>query len=132
MKKDFWYGKRGRIGVLLVHGYTGTPKEMDFCGKYLGNRGMRCLAITLKGHGTNPKDLMGVKWRDWLKDLDRGVKLLKKDGCKKVWVVGYSLGAPLAVEYAAIYRKTDGICLMAPAVFWLWLLRVLCGFGKTL
>ena len=68
MEKVFWYGpkkpknkKLKDVGVLLVHGYSGTPMEMGSIGKYLGSKELRCVAITLTGHGGRPKDLVDIK-----------------------------------------------------------------------
>ena len=32
-------GKNSRIGCLLIHGFTGTPKEMRWMGEYLNKKG---------------------------------------------------------------------------------------------
>jgi len=34
-----FYFPGNKIGCLLVHGFTGTPKEMRWMGEYLGSSG---------------------------------------------------------------------------------------------
>ena len=47
-------------GVLLLHGFTGSPSEMKLYGAYLQQCGYTVLAIRLAGHGTSPEDLERV------------------------------------------------------------------------
>ena len=62
---------RGPVGVLLIHGFTGTPKEMRWMGEYLANQGFTTLGIRLVGHATDPQDMLRVRWRDWASDVMR-------------------------------------------------------------
>ncbi|NTV37277.1 MAG: carboxylesterase, partial [Anaerolineaceae bacterium] len=45
----------GKVGCLLIHGFTGTPKEMRWWGEDLAGRGYTVLAPRLAGHATTPK-----------------------------------------------------------------------------
>ena len=130
-----WYGKKANTGILLVHGFTGTPKEMHDCGSLLSELGYRCLSITLSGHATRKEDLLNVEYKDWLNDIHEGVKKLKKDGCKKVWVLGYSLGAGLALLYAS-ENKVKGVISIAPCIdnlwFYKWIVKILSPLKKYL
>ncbi|MCE7861299.1 MAG: carboxylesterase, partial [Chloroflexi bacterium CFX2] len=47
-----------RTGILLIHGFTGTPKEMRWMGDYLNEFGYSCLGIRLAGHATTPEDMI--------------------------------------------------------------------------
>ncbi len=40
----------GQTGCLLVHGLTGTPKEMYWMGEYLSAHGITVLGVRLAGH----------------------------------------------------------------------------------
>ena len=55
-----------RTGCLLVHGFTGTPKEMRWLGEYLADLGFSALGVRLVGHATQVEDLIRTCWRDWL------------------------------------------------------------------
>ena len=58
-------GDKKRIGVLLVHGFTGSPASMRPWGEYLHQRGYTVTVPLLPGHGTTPHDLNRVKWQEW-------------------------------------------------------------------
>ncbi len=53
-----------RTGVLLVHGFTGAPKEMRWMGEYLHGRGYTTLGVRLSGHATRPADMQRACWQD--------------------------------------------------------------------
>ncbi|MDP1778829.1 MAG: hypothetical protein Q8K73_00995, partial [Anaerolineales bacterium] len=46
-----------KTGILLIHGFTGAPKEMRWMGEYLNEQGFTCLGIRLNGHATTPEDM---------------------------------------------------------------------------
>ena len=58
-------GKNKSVGVLLVHGYTGSPASMRPWAEYLNQRGFTVRVPLLPGHGTKPEDLNEVKWEQW-------------------------------------------------------------------
>jgi len=90
----------GSVGVLLVHGFTGTPKEMRSMGEYLANQGYSILAVRLAGHATHPEDLVRVRWQDWLASIEDGYHLLKGIA-QDIVVAGLSLGGALSLIFAA-------------------------------
>ena len=64
--------------------------------------GFTTLAPTLPGHGTDPADLVGVTWIDWLEAArDVGGRV----------VVGQSMGACLALQLAAEKRCRAVVCI---------------------
>ncbi len=132
MSRDVWYGNKNKLGVLLVHGFTGTPKEMEGLAKHLAKKNLRCLSIFLRGHGENPECLLNCTFEDWLDDLERGFKKLEKDGCRKIWIVGYSLGGPLAEAYAIKNKKVAGICMLGGTLSRIGILKLLGDIGAGL
>ena len=50
----FFQGDSSKPACLLIHGFTGTPKEMRWMGEYLFRQGYTCLGIRLAGHATRP------------------------------------------------------------------------------
>jgi carboxylesterase len=101
------------IGCLLVHGFTGSPREMRLMGNYLRPQGWTILAPRLAGHGTSPKDLERCKWHDWLADVEDGVSMLRET-CSKVFVAGLSMGAALSIIAAERYDVDGLIAISAP------------------
>ena len=85
---------------------------MDKIGKYFADKKFRCLAITLKGHC---KETEMALFEDWLEDVDNACKLLRRKGCKKIWIFGHSLGASIALNYAT-KTEISGLILTCPFV----------------
>ncbi len=59
-------------GILLVHGFTATPREMRTLAEYLLKRNFTVLAIRLPGHGTTPEELASCQFEDWLPATESG------------------------------------------------------------
>jgi len=90
----------GPAGCLLVHGFTGTPKEMRWLGEYLNGQGHSVLGVRLAGHATQVEDMLRTHWEDWLASVEDGYRLLQ--GCsEQIFVIGLSLGGVLALTFAS-------------------------------
>ncbi len=105
--------KKGETGVLLLHGLTGTPSEVEPLGDYFSERGISTLGPWLAGHGTNPKDLAGTTWQDWANSAREAYDHLKA-ACPKVFVGGLSMGAVQALHLAATVPVAGVISMAAP------------------
>ena len=90
----------GPVGCLLVHGFTGTPKEMRWLGEYLADQGHSVLGVRLAGHATQVEDLMRTRWEDWLVSVEDGYRLLS-GAAEQIFVIGLSLGGVLALTFAS-------------------------------
>lgn len=102
--------------VLALHGYTGTPQEMDIVLSAASSLGLRASAPLLPGHGTKPTDLEGVRYEQWLEVARSHLARLGATG--KVIVVGLSLGSLLATLLAAEEpEKVVGLGLLGSAHF---------------
>jgi carboxylesterase len=88
------------LGVLLVHGFTGTPFEMRSVADALEAAGIGSACPLLRGHGTHPEDMVGCSYGDWIADVERGLdRLLERH--ERAVVVGLSMGGTLALNVAA-------------------------------
>jgi carboxylesterase len=103
----------GSIGILLVHGFTGTPKEMRTMGEYLASRGHTVLGIRLPGHATQPEDMLRMRWWDWLHAVEDGYHLLHSAG-KRVFIMGLSLGGILTLTAAARLPAAGIVAMSTP------------------
>jgi carboxylesterase len=88
------------VGCLLVHGFTGAPKEMRWLGEYLAERGYAVLGVRLAGHATQPQDLLRVCWEDWLTDVEDGWQLLSGVS-QRIYLAGLSMGGMLSLLFAS-------------------------------
>lgn len=94
------FEKRGRVGVLLVHGITGSPNEMKPLVRKLASQGFTVACPQLAGHCSTLKELKATRWTDWYASLESGMEFLGNE-CDAVYVSGLSMGALLALKLAA-------------------------------
>ena len=107
--------KGGPLGVLLIHGFTGSPPEMRLIGDYLHARGCTVSAPLLPGHGTTEQDMNRHKWVDWTAHVETALSDLESQ-CQTVFVGGLSMGALLTLHLAARHPDLSGAVLYSPAV----------------
>jgi carboxylesterase len=92
----FSYEGDGR-GVLLIHGFTGTPFEMRHLGRRLHERGMTVRCPLLPGHGGSAAALARTTYHDWYGAVERAYFELR-ERCERVAVAGLSMGGLLALH----------------------------------
>ena len=107
--------KGNDIGCLLIHGFRSCPFEMREYAKYLNELGFTVQTCLLPGHGTEPADLLNVKWEHWLESVENSFESLKQE-CHKIFVAGLSTGGSLAL-YLASKHDIDGVIALAPGLF---------------
>ncbi|MFK8257682.1 alpha/beta hydrolase [Erwinia sp. AnSW2-5] len=99
-KYDFLLPGTSRIGVLLIHGLTGTPAEMRGVARELNQAGHTVYAVQLAGHCGSVDDLIATRWQDWYQSVINGAQKLRQQVDHLV-VGGLSMGAVLALKYAS-------------------------------
>ncbi|MEQ6901174.1 alpha/beta fold hydrolase [Nocardioides sp. YIM 152588] len=105
-----------RIGVLLSHGFTGSPASMRPWGEFLAERGYGVRVPRLPGHGTTWQDLNTRRWEDWLEELSTALDDLKAQS-DAVVVGGLSMGGALALRLAADRGdEVAGVVVVNPAL----------------
>jgi carboxylesterase len=106
----------GRVGCLLLHGFTGTPCEMRPLGRRLAERGYTVFAPLLPGHGTRVEDLDPTTWNDWYSAALASWKELGARTSVRV-VSGLSMGALLALHLAhSRPDEVSAVAALAPAL----------------
>jgi carboxylesterase len=116
-------------GVLLIHGFTGTPFEVRFLGERLHALGMTVHGVCLPGHCTTPADLDRTAWTDWHAHVERRFDRLRA-GCERIAVVGQSLGGLLALHLAAV--RAPDVAAVASLAAPLWLMPAARGLVAAL
>ncbi len=110
------HGEKKSVGVLLVHGFTGSPASMRPWAEYLNQRGYTVSVPLLPGHGTVAEDLNHVKWQEWPAKVETELNLLLQS-CQKVFICGLSMGGGTALNVAARYSKAlSGLVLVNPMI----------------
>ncbi len=95
---------KAQIGVLVLHGFTSHVDCVADLRHDLDKMKLPYRFPWLRGHGTKWEDLEGVTARDWYDDARAALLDLKKE-CKKVVVVGLSMGGLVALDLAAHHRQ---------------------------
>lgn len=104
-----------RRGVLLTHGLSDSPYHMRHLADFFRRQGFRVMALLLPGHGTQPGDLLHVRWQDWAATVAGGVQCLAEEA-EEVYLAGFSAGAALSVRHAAQDGRVRGLFLFSPAL----------------
>jgi alpha-beta hydrolase superfamily lysophospholipase len=110
-------------GILLLHGMSDSPYSLRALGEALNQRGYQVLGLRLPGHGTAPSGLTSVSWQDMAAAVRLGMEhLASRVGQAPIHIIGYSTGAPLALNFAlnAQQGKTTpvpaSLVLISPAI----------------
>jgi len=128
----------GRTGVLLIHGFTGTPREMRWMGEYLNRQGFTCLGIRLAGHGTHIEDMRRSRWTDWTASVEDGYHLLK-ECTDRIFLAGLSMGGVLSLLMSTrLSEPVAGVVAMStpyslprdPRNYPVWLIKLYGRFVK--
>ena len=104
--------------VLALHGFGGTPREVDLVVEVAREQRLAVHAPLLAGHGATVAELAVTRYSDWYQSAAAALATLAENA-DRVVVVGLSMGSLLASRLAA--QHPDQICglvLLANA-FWL-------------
>lgn len=104
-------------GCLLLHGAGGgTAWDLkEFANELHSNTSWTIWLPSLNGFGTQPEDLIGVTFNDWLTDAQNGLNKLQQE-CERLFVVGHSMGGLLTLILASKNQNIDGIVTWAAPV----------------
>jgi carboxylesterase len=106
----------GPTGVLLCHGFTGSPQSLRPWAEYLASAGLTVSLPRLPGHGTTWQELARTRWEDWFAEVDRAFDELQSR-CEEIFVMGLSMGGCLALRLAEIRGAAiRGLVLVNPSV----------------
>jgi carboxylesterase len=109
-------GGDGRLGVLLCHGFTGSPQSLRPWAQHLVEAGFRVSLPRLPGHGTHWRDLQSTTWEDWYAEAEKALLRLL-DECNAVFVGGLSMGGGLALRLAEVHGDAiRGVAVVNPSV----------------
>lgn len=98
---------------LLIHGYCGSPFEMEPLAGPLRDAGFAVGNIRLPGHGTTVDDFLTTDFTDWRAATDAAYHELAARH-KTVLAVGLSMGGTLALSLAARFPLAGVLSLAAP------------------
>ena len=106
----------GRTGVLLCHGFTGSPQSLRPWAEYLAEAGLSVSLPRLPGHGTTWQEMARTRWDDWYAEVDRAFDELRATA-DDIFVMGLSMGGCLALRLAELRGQAiSGLVLVNPSV----------------
>lgn len=135
--------KNPKMGILMIHGMSDSPYSLNAQTKYLREQGVYVINLRMPGHGTIPSGLVELRWQDMASVVEMGMRYLSEQiGDKPIYMMGYSTGAPLSLNYTLksitdkSLPKPKGLILYSPAIgvtsaaaFAIWQSRVGHLFG---
>ncbi len=105
-----------RTGVLLCHGFTGSPGSLRAWAQHLAAAGLTVALPLLPGHGTSWQECNLTGWPDWYASVERAFRRLT-DHCDRVFICGLSMGGCLALRLAQQHGPTvAGLVLVNPSI----------------
>jgi len=90
-------GARARIGILLAHGFTGSPASLRPLAELLAQRGFAIELVRLPGHGTHFRDMMSTRYEDWRAEVAEGLARLAARTDRAI-ALGLAMGGTLVLD----------------------------------
>lgn len=118
------------IGCLIIHGYTGSPYEVEPLATYLKEHTDWDIKVpTLPGHGEE-LDLEDVAYEKWLNKAEEALEQLKESH-DTIYLIGFSMGGMIASYLAATY-EIDKLVLLATAGKYISLKQLRTNLGEVI
>jgi esterase/lipase len=108
-------GSGDGTGVLLVHGFTGTPMSMRPWGEHLAAEAFAVRCPLLPGHGTRWQDCNQVDEDAWVATAQDAFEALAAE-CDRVFVGGLSMGGTVATRLAELRDDVAGLVVVNPSL----------------
>jgi dienelactone hydrolase len=111
-------------GLVLVHAMGSGPEQWEPLARRAQQSGIMSLAITMRGHGGDSQEVRAYReftrgdWLGVLKDIEAAMGVLQEQGAnpEDLAVGGASIGANLALHYAAANQKAQAVVLVSPGL----------------
>nr|AOS48144.1 putative esterase/lipase [uncultured bacterium] len=108
-------GERGRVGVLVCHGFGGSPRSVQEVALRLAEVGYTVALPLLTGHGLNPEAMEKSRWIEWTADVERAFIWLKERS-GAIFLFGLSMGGTLVLWLAERHPDVAGLITVNPVV----------------
>lgn len=93
-------GTRARHGVLIIHGFGGSPAQLRPLAERINGMGYTVKGLLLPGHCTTLEDMARVSWQDYISAVRAGWDELSAR-CDDVVPIGLSMGGLLSLIMCA-------------------------------
>lgn len=122
---DYYAVDRPKGHVLFLHMMPATRGSWKSLAEALQKQQIASLAIDLRGHGESTDDgklnynnFSDAEQQKKQLDVDSAIRWLKSKGAKeqKIVLAGASIGANLAIDYAARHKTIPAVALLSPGL----------------
>jgi carboxylesterase len=103
-----------RVGVLVVHGFTGNPTSMRGLAEAMAALGHHVEMPRLPGHGTTIEDMLDTTWADWSGEVAAAHGRLA-ERTDTIVVMGLSMGGALTLWSGFHLSGIAGLVCVNPA-----------------
>ncbi|WP_226659192.1 alpha/beta hydrolase [Pseudalkalibacillus hwajinpoensis] len=110
-----FYFEGNHIGVLVIHGFTGSTQSMRYLGEQLASEGYTVCGPRLKGHGTHYEDMEQSTYEEWIQSVEEGYQWLN-ERCDTFFITGLSMGGTLTLYLAEKHPEVKGIMPINAAI----------------
>ncbi|NYE93949.1 carboxylesterase [Psychromicrobium silvestre] len=107
-------GELSRMGVVVTHGFTGSPESMRPWAEDLAAQGFAVNMPLLPGHGTSWQELSQTPWQQWYTGVEAAYLELASR-CELVFAAGLSMGGALSLRLAE-HHQLAGLALVNPGL----------------
>jgi carboxylesterase len=105
----------GPVGIVLSHGFTGSPASMRPWAEHLAAAGFTVRLPRLPGHGTTWQDANRTRWPEWYGEIEGAYDEVSAR-CEKVFAFGLSMGGTLVTRLAELHPAgVAGLVLVNPS-----------------
>jgi carboxylesterase len=106
----------GPVGVLLCHGFTGSPQTVRPWAEFLAKAGLTVSVPRLPGHGTTWQEMNRTRSEDWYAEAERNFELLRAK-TDEIFLMGLSLGGCIALRMAELRgAAVRGVVVVNPSL----------------
>lgn len=117
-----YYAGTGSCGIVLLHMMPADRTSWHTLATKLQEAGFHVFAIDLRGHGQSAGGPNGyqtfsdAQHQQSLFDVETAVEFLRAKGAQKIYMAGASIGANLALQYAAEHKEVVAVVLLSPGL----------------
>jgi predicted alpha/beta-fold hydrolase len=111
------YGGDFNQKIILLHMLDGDRHDYSALAQLLKNNNFRVLSLDFKGHGESDlywKDFEDRYFIELVEDVNTAHKYFKDESNAKVSIIGGSIGANIALNYANQFEGVDKLILLSP------------------
>ncbi|MGB8002523.1 MAG: alpha/beta fold hydrolase [Anaerobacillus sp.] len=112
---ESFYFEGNQIGVLVLHGFTGSTQSMRYLGEQLALEGYTVCGPRLKGHGTHYEDMEQSTYEEWIQSVEEGYEWLN-ERCDQLFIAGLSMGGTLTLYLSEKHPEVKGIMPINAAI----------------